>query len=138
MKNNKTVILITSLFALMIFFSGIIRHDVKEDLHLRLAKQKQFDCVGQVSFGSNPTGYDGSCVLINEKFGLSAAHVFMTGESRKDTVMMNGQKVVLNSPINTRVIDADKISLSFNGKTVKVKKLTLHPNYLDGQTKGSC
>jgi hypothetical protein len=138
MKYNNTTLLTFSVFAFMIFFSGIRRHDVEEKKYLELGRQKQFDCVGQVFLDSSFTGYDGSCVLISDRFALSAAHVFMISDKRQDTVNYYGKIMVINSNTNPRVKDIAKILIRINGKMVKVKKITIHPNYLDSSTKGSC
>jgi len=46
--------------------------------------------------------------------------------------------MVLYSTINKRVQDVAKILIRINGKMVKVKKIIIHPNYLDSLPKGSC
>lgn len=111
---------------LITFFSGVIRHDVNLEEHLELAQEKQFDCVGRIY---KDTLASGSCVLINERFVLTAAHVFIDSEQRPDTVQIDGQKVILFTPYNHRVTNESKIKVEFNGKKVEVKKLTLHPDY---------
>lgn len=135
MKYNSFKIMVLSALAFMIFFSGIFRHDIDKKNYLKLAAEKQFDCVGRIFIDTSTSG---SCVLISNRFVLSAAHVFINSDTRLDTMLYNGQIVSVNTPYNERVTDINKLTLVFNGQKVKVKKLTLHPNYLDSLTKGSC
>jgi Trypsin len=125
-------------FSLLIFltcFAGVTRHDVNIKKHIDLAKQKQFDCVGHVL---RDTTDNGSCVLISEKYVLSAAHCFIESDTRLDTFEVNGNTITVYVPINRRLVDAKRITVNFNGQIVKCKKLLIHPNYLDSATKGSC
>lgn len=131
---NKKIIL-SALLMFFIFFSGVIRHDVDEESYLQLAQQKQFDCVGQVYID---TAMSGSCVLIRERFVLSAAHVFIEHETRMDTVEMGGRKVIVNTPINKKLVDVSQLFVQIKGEKLSVKKISLHPNYLDSLTQGSC
>jgi secreted trypsin-like serine protease len=119
----------------LLFFSGIIRHDVKERKYVKLGQKRQFDCVSQVCLDKTPTA---TAVLISENFALSAAHVFIESDIRMDTVKVNGKRVIMSTSINERVVKFDKISILHNGKYIKVKKITIHPNYLDKLTKESC
>ncbi len=119
------------------FVSGIIRHDVPERKYLQLGKQKQFACVGQISGGSG-----GSCVLVSEKYVLSAAHCFIETDTRADTLdtLIDGKKaqMVFYVPVNPRVTDFSKVYATFNGRSIKAKRGIIHPAYLDSLTKGSC
>lgn len=135
MKDKRIKILAVSLIAFLTFFSGIIRHDIDEKEYLRLATKKQFDCVGQVL---KDTLSSGSCVLISDRFVLSAAHVFIDSDTRSDTINFNGQTVVTYMPYNHRVTDVKELSVVFKGQKRKIKNLWLHPFYLDSLTKGSC
>lgn len=135
MKPNRLMISTFSVLAFLIFFSGIIRDDVNEKNYLSLATEKQFDCVGRTY---KDTSAIGSCVLISDRFVLSAAHVFIDSDTRPDTMEFNGKITVHYINYNRRVTDVTKLYLMFNGQKVKVKNLLLHPNYLDSLTKGSC
>lgn len=119
----------------LLFFSGIIRHDVKERKYVKLGQQKQFNCVSQVFLNRKPKA---SAVLISENFALSVAHILIESDIRKDTVKANGRKIILSTSINERVVDFNKISILHNGKYINAKKIVIHPNYLDSLTKGSC
>ena len=120
--------------AFLTFFSGIIRDDVKEEKYIKLAQQKQFDCVGQVFKDTVPAG---SCVLIGDRFVLSAAHVFTENDFRLDTIVSNGLTMIINKPINSRTGDITTYYFSFNGKRYQGKSLKLYPSYLDSLTKGN-
>ncbi len=128
-------VLTISTLAFLTFFAGIIRHDVDEKQYLEFAAEKQFDCVGQIF---KDTSAAGSCVLINDRFVLSAAHVFIDSDTRLDTMDFDGNVIVVYVPYNKRVTDVDKLYMVFKGQKVRAKKLTLHPYYLDSLTKGTC
>jgi secreted trypsin-like serine protease len=115
------------------FFSGIIRDDVPEAAYRELANQPQFNCVGQVFTDTTAAG---SCVLISDQFVLTAAHVLITSDVRKDTIQMNGQTLIAYVPINERVSDASSIFIEFSGQRVRAKKLILHPGFLKDITEG--
>ena len=83
MKHKTVIITTLSAMIFLTFFSGIIRHDVDEKIYLKLAAQKQFDCVGRIY---KDTLASGSCVLISDRFVLSAAHVFIDSDTRPDTL----------------------------------------------------
>jgi secreted trypsin-like serine protease len=135
MKYNKITVFIFCILAFLAFFSGIIRHDVKEARYLKLAQQKQFDCVGQIF---KDTTVSGSCVLISDRFVLSAAHIFIDCDTRPDTIQLNGQTIIAYVSYNERVTDISKLYVLFNGHRVRAKKLLIHPNYSDSLTKGTC
>lgn len=135
MKYERMKNLILSSIAFLTFFSGIIRHDINEKEYMKLATEKQFDCVGQVC---KDTSSSGSCVLISDRFVLSAAHVFIDSDTHPDTLNLNGHTIVAYVPCNHRVTDISDLILVFKGQKVKVKNLWLHPHYLDSLTKGSC
>jgi len=135
MSNKKVLFPLLSVTLFLTFFAGIIRHDVDEKEYLNLASEKQFDCVGRIY---KDTSASGSCVLIGDRFVLSAAHVFIESDSRPDTIDFNGQKAVAYVTYNHRVTDVSKLYLKFNGQKFKVKSILLHPYYLDSLTKGTC
>lgn len=128
-----TLTLMTTIF--LLFFSGIIRHDVNEKEYMKLAGEKQFDVVGQVYIDTTSTG---SCVLIHEKFVLSAAHVFIVSDYREDSIIQDGQKIISYQPYNNHVVDVSKVSIKIKGQKRAVKKIILHPNYLDSTSEGTC
>jgi hypothetical protein len=113
--------------------SGIIRHDVPVQEYLKLGKQKQFDCVGEAGYGS--------CVLISEKYVLSAAHCFVDFDTKPDTVdtLLDGKKMrfVEYIPYNNRATDFSKVYATFNGRKFKVKRGIIYPGYLDSLARGT-
>lgn len=135
MKYKKNFLLLLAPLAFIIFFAGVIRHDVNEKKYLKLAQKKQFDCVGQVV---KENEMNGSCVLISDRFVLSAAHVFIDYDQKPDTSVVDGQKIISYIAYNHRKTDVDKLYLLFKGQKVKVKSIKLHPNYLDSSTQGTC
>jgi len=112
--------------------AGIIRHDVPEKKYLALGRQKQFDCVGQIGGGSG--------VLVGAKYVLSAAHCFIDSDTKPDTsdTVLNGKKAKVISYVlsNYRVTGISKMYATFNGRKVKVKRVTIHPRYLDSLATG--
>lgn len=135
MNKNLTFSFLIAIGSLIIFFSGIIRHDVDEKEYLTLARSKQFDAAGLVYVDASASG---SCVLIHDKFVLSAAHVFMESDYRQDTSNYNGTNMISNVPYNEREVDPSKVYILINGEKVGVKKIYLHPGYRDSATAGSC
>lgn len=135
MNKTKTILSAFSIVVFLTFFSGITRHDVNEDEYLKLAQETQFDCVGQIF---KDTIVSGSCVLISERFVLSAAHVFIESDTRIDTLQTNGKSIVLYRQINDRTTSVHNLFVVFKGQRVRVKRLIIHPYYLDSLTKGSC
>jgi secreted trypsin-like serine protease len=115
------------------FVCGIIRHDVPEKKYLRLGKQKQFDCAGDIE-------NRGSCVLVSERYVLSAAHCFIDAETKPDTLdtVIDGKRVSLVAyvPGSASVTDFSKLTATFNGRKVKVKRGIVYPGYLDSLTRG--
>jgi secreted trypsin-like serine protease len=135
MKCKQIIFSIFSAMIFLTFFSGVIRHDAKEKSYLDLAKKKQFDCVGQVYKGTLASG---SCVLISDRYILSAAHVFIDSDTIPDTLNFNGQTIVVYVAYNHRVTDIFNLRILIKGRKLKGKKLWIHPHYLDSLTKGSC
>lgn len=133
MKIAQISLLSTIIF--LVLSSGIIRGDIPEEEYLNLAQQEQFDCVGKIIQDSTIIG---SCVLINELFVLSAAHVFIESDKQIDTIDINGQQVITYQETNERVTESTKLTVLINGQSVRVKNITLHPNYLDSVARGSC
>lgn len=126
------------------FVCGIIRHDVPEKKYLQLGKQKQFDCVGRLD-RMDATGHvvpGGSCVLVGQRYVLSAAHCFLDYDTRPDTLdtLIDGRKatLVLYVQTNPRLTDFSRVRATFGRQEVRVKRGVVHPNYLDSLTRGSC
>jgi hypothetical protein len=133
---HKPPLYFASLCLLTILLTaGIIRHDVSEEDYLSLAAEKQFDVVGQVFIDEEATG---SCVLIDDRYVLSAAHVFISSDYQVDTIMYNGNPMVTYTPKNQRPVNPAKVSLAFNGKNYGVRRIILHPAYTDPQSEGAC
>lgn len=130
---SRTSTLIIGLFIFQLYFSGIIRHDKKEEDYINLAKQKQFDCVGQVVKNNKESG---SCVLISNKYILTAAHILIEYDFEQEIVETNGQKMIFFNPKNPRPIESKNVQVLFMGKKYSVKTIYINPNYLD-ITKGN-
>jgi secreted trypsin-like serine protease len=131
---------------------GITRHDVDEAEYLRLAQEKQFDCVGQVFKNSKESG---SCVLIGDRYVLTAAHVLIDFDMRPDTILLKGgtilgsgslrdtipmngfARIISNTPFNQRATNVASLSVRFKEQSFKVKRITLYQSYLDTTNKGA-
>ncbi len=132
-KKAKLVVYFTLVF--FIFSSGIYRHDVNVQDYIDLGKEPQFNCVGQLVIAKEPKA---SCVLVQERFVLTAAHNLVLGEAIADTTMVEGKQVILYTEDNLHVLPPDMISVKFGDKEFGVKGVTIHPFYLHEETKGSC
>ena len=103
---------LTSLLILLLItnsFAGVFRHDVQVVLHEQLAAQPQFDCVGGICNDTSAAPM-GSCVLISERFVLTAAHVFMH---------------------NKKVAPAKNIVIVLKGRQIKAKQIIVYKPYLE-------
>lgn len=100
-------------------FCGTYRHDVDRQKYMDLALAKEFDCVGQVYVKGASKG---TAELIDKKYAISAAHVFV----EKDGT--NGR----------RVIAPGDCAIAFNGKRYAVANLVVYPEYLNEGTKNDC
>lgn len=112
--------------------AGIYRHDKKESDYVALGAQTQFDCVGKTFRNGE---WNGSCVLISDRYVLSAAHIFILADYRDRTVKVEGATMIVNEAYNKRIGNAADYSVAFNGKQYKCKTLTVYPHYLDSATK---
>lgn len=110
----------------LLFFAGVVREDVGREKYLALGRQKQFNSVGQIFTN---TGSHGSCVLVGKKFVVSAAHIFMTYITRQDTMILGGQKAVVNLPIDAKPVNIKDYVIAFNDKVYRCKSIIIHPNY---------
>jgi hypothetical protein len=136
MRYYNSIILISGSLIILLLTSGIIRHDVSESKYQELANQKQFDCVGQVFIGQDSIVL-GSCVLISNKYVLSAAHVFMNSEPLADSSLIK-EGVISFNQINEKVYPPSIITIVLNGQKIKAKTITIHPAFLDSLIRGDC
>lgn len=131
------VLLVTSVAV----FAGVYRHDVAAKKYQALARQKQFDCVGRVMTGREK--HNGTCVLISNRYALTAAHLFIESDVRNDTMYLakdgrrtdtlekGGSTLISYMPINNRVGDAKNYSVLINGKYYQARRVIIYPAYLD-------
>lgn len=110
------IVFLTAIYFL--FFCGIYRHDVEKEEYLALAHQPAFDCVGRVLLNGHPQG---SCVLIGERYVLSAAHVFKS-------IIKNGNTTYDENSSNA-------FTVFFGENEYRLKKLVIHPAYDIAKTK---
>ncbi len=115
---KKFVIL---LFALQLLsgktIPGIYRHDRAESQYIALGAQPQFDCVGVFLNNDIPHG---SCVLIGDRYVLSASHCFLELAYKQQTPIPAEYFVV------------------FKGVKYSVKKITIPQPYIDSPMTGHC
>src|SRR5690606_14756158 len=88
---------------------GIFRHDVSIQKYTELANQAQFDCVG-VARDNRNSKVIGSCVLIGERFVLSAAHCFLEAEqTAADTIESGGKRIITFSGQSKKITDVSEL-----------------------------
>jgi hypothetical protein len=125
---KKALLLLLSIPVITEASAIIYRHDVAEEKYRALAQQPQFHCVGEVVNPGMST--IGSCVLIGDKWVLSAAHVFIISEARQDTIMEDGKQVTVYTPVNKRLGNAGSYQFRFQGKAYRGKAMQGLPEYL--------
>jgi hypothetical protein len=115
----------------------IYRHDVAEEKYRLLGEQPQFECVGKVIDAKGQVA-SGSCVLIGDRYVLSAAHLFVKSDIRNDTMMHNGKQIIIYTPINKRMDDITHYDFRFNRVRYRGKLMKMLPAYMDSATSGQC
>lgn len=122
----------------MVSNAGIYRHDVPVEMYKIFAQQEVFDCAGEVldeHGGSNR----GSCVLIGDRYVLTAAHLFIESDNAVDTQYVIGdQTVTMYKQVNVRVGEPELYLFRFKRKMYNAVRIIIFPAYLDSATKGTC
>jgi secreted trypsin-like serine protease len=96
--------------------------------HKQLAHKKEFDCVGQIFMDDESIG---SCVLVNQRFVLTAAHVCFDSETRKDTVHINGHTEIHYVPYQEKQVPPSELVIVFGKTRMKATRIILHPSNTD-------
>ncbi|MES2650569.1 MAG: trypsin-like serine protease [Bacteroidota bacterium] len=104
-----------SLSLFLLFFCGVFRHDINESVFLKLANEKQFDCVGR-SIENGQT--NGTGILITPNYVLSAGHILLTSNQ-----LFTKKKKLSN-------VDPADFQFEFNGKKYKAKRIIVHPDLI--------
>jgi secreted trypsin-like serine protease len=152
---KKTAILFLSLLIGNELFAIIYRHDVPETKYRELAMQQQFNCVGEVFHTRIGMKGSGSCVLIGERYVLTAAHIFLqsdivpdtmyftkNGIRKKEEVLKNkitydtGKHLIIYTNTNERMGKAEEYQCRFNRRMYAVRSIIILPQYLAKETKG--
>lgn len=129
MLNRKILLLFLANGVFCLLFAGITRHDIPINRYLELAKQRQFDCVGKLF---KDTVQGASCVLINDRYVLAAAHSLVETKGDKDTTIeINGQMIDTYLEGKRIPIEAKGLFVSILGEKIEAKRLIIHPNYLN-------
>jgi len=102
---------------------------------MRLAFQPQFDCVGVLNVIDNGNITNiGSCVLVETKYVISAAHCFFSNEYRDSSINLNGINIKMAIVTKTSLIEAKNLRVQFCGQDYKVDSIFLNPSYYIDQT----
>jgi len=116
----------------LIVSSGVYRHDVAVEAYLKLARSPAYNCVGQVYPVQDSTFENGaSCVAIDSKYVLSAAHCFIKYTYKDTTVEYKG------TTMNTKVVTSKAMDnksnyyFIFKNKTYTAKRIVIHEKYLE-------
>ena len=115
--------------------AGIYRDDVPVARYRALAAQPQFQCVGEL-FDDRERMLGGSCILVGNRYVLSAAHCFIKSDSRQDTMTVGGKQIIVNQQMNERVGNISTYSFRFGRRRYHGKAIKIFPAYLDSATKG--
>lgn len=134
---KKLILLLMFFTASQTIKAGVYRHDIDAQKYKDMAAQKQFDCAGVV-IHSSQNSIGGSCVLVGDRYVLSAAHVFIKNEFRRDTVYNNGKRTIYFIPVSEKVDEVSEYTFRFNRQQRYGKSITIFPAYLDSATKGYC
>lgn len=128
MKNKLLPAVLGGAFLFLLFFNGIIRHDVDAEEYYKLAAQKQFDCVADIQTAE---GSAASGVLVADRYVLTAAHIAITSETReKKMQLQDGREVIIYESFNHKVTDPTGITIVVNGQRIAPKRFILYPDYL--------
>lgn len=116
--------------------AGIYRHDIGKKAYMESGSSAEFDCVGEVL----PKEGDGaaSCVLISDRYVLTAAHVVVQTKRQAEDKEMNGIKLTIYNVVSSQPGKPEDYLFRFNDKKYKAKRIIIHPAYLDSATKGNC
>lgn len=126
------------LFTLSVLYApaGIYRHDVVKKEYTDLGASPEFDCVGRV-LKTGEKG-DASCVLISEKYLVTAAHVVILTKTKPEEHNMNGVKMTVYKTVSSEPGKPEDFTFRFKGKDYRAKRIMIHPAYLAEDTKGNC
>jgi hypothetical protein len=119
--------------------AGAYRHDKPAEKFRALAQQPQFDCVGQLmDYSEGRMSFSGSCVLVHERFVLTAAHVLTVSDYRQDTILERGMKIIVNQPYNTHApTELSDMKVHLGRRAYGVRAVHILPAYLDSGTLGN-
>ena len=118
--------------AWLLCFSGIYRDDLGIGPYERMATKPEYDCVGQLLDGGEFTG---SCVLIGDRWVLTAAHCMVVDEgTRPDTIPMGEDFAIVYVPYGKHANKAEAYSVALGTKKYRVAEMSIHPTYIISDT----
>ena len=121
---------IGSLITGLLFISGIGRDDIRLSKYYEFAKDSTFNCIGELYYKNE---FQLSCILIDKKHILTAAHAFYhdSGSYHKDSMYEPAYKKWLYGEIPEKIVpgSADDFYVKFSGKKYKLKGFKIHDVY---------
>jgi secreted trypsin-like serine protease len=129
---KKSIVILMAAFIVWAAKAGIYRHDVSVEKYKALAAEPQFDCVGLLYWKEKRIG---SCVLIGDRYVLSAAHCCVEVATKPDTFFQGTAQIVAYKPYAENLRDSSQYFLYFKGKKYQSRTVHIYPTYLNNDTK---
>jgi len=138
----KTLVLFLFFANIMLSPAIIYRHDKDSTDYLKLAQEEQFKCVGhnfRIIKKNNTDSLLGkaSCVLISDRYILSACHLFTDVITKDTTAYINDTtKIYYNILVSENQAPCNEYRFQFENKLYEPDTIIFHPGYFGANPKG--